>query len=229
MLLDKYIRGDSINVLPQIVDKQFDLILTDPPYNKNWTVDYGMNRRRKDTGIANDYRAEKVILDVFTHCVRVLRDDRPFFCFSSWDAVPFFVEILRDQLGLKYKNMIIWDKCLPNNISGDWKGSFGSVYEVILFFTKGRFILNPKIQGRKNDILKFKNPPVRQRLHPHQKPQELLKTIINYTTKEGDYVLDPFAGVGSTYYAAKELNRRCYAIELEEKWYKNHENNQRTS
>ena len=58
------------------------------------------------------------------------------------------------------------------------------------------------------------------KLHSTQKPLELLRRIIEITTEEGDLILDPMAGVGTTGYAAKALNRNFIMIEKEEKYVK---------
>ena len=55
-------------------------------------------------------------------------------------------------------------------------------------------------------------------LHPTQKPIELLEYLINTYTNENEIVLDNTCGSGSTLVAAKNLNRKCYGIELEEKY-----------
>jgi site-specific DNA-methyltransferase (adenine-specific) len=52
------------------------------------------------------------------------------------------------------------------------------------------------------------------RLHPTQKPVNLLKKLIEIFTDEGDVVIDPCCGSGSTLRAAKELNRDSYGFEI---------------
>ena len=59
-----------------------------------------------------------------------------------------------------------------------------------------------------------------KKLHSTQKPIELLKRIILTTSKEGDVVLDPMAGLGTTGYVANALNRNFIMIEKEEKYIK---------
>jgi site-specific DNA-methyltransferase (adenine-specific) len=55
-------------------------------------------------------------------------------------------------------------------------------------------------------------------LHPTQKPIKLMEYLINTYTKEGDLILDFTCGSGTTLVASKKLNRKCYGIELEEKY-----------
>src|SRR5688572_6205729 len=51
-------------------------------------------------------------------------------------------------------------------------------------------------------------------LHPTQKPISLMKTLIELTTQQGQLVIDPFCGSGSTLVAAKELSRNYIGFEL---------------
>lgn len=58
------------------------------------------------------------------------------------------------------------------------------------------------------------------KIHPTQKPVGLLKQLIEIFTDEGDTVIDPCAGSGSTLRACAELNRNCYGFEVDRKFYK---------
>ena len=55
--------------------------------------------------------------------------------------------------------------------------------------------------------------------HPTEKPVELMRDLIINSTNEGDKVLDPFMGSGSTCLACKQTNREYYGIEIDEKYY----------
>lgn len=58
-----------------------------------------------------------------------------------------------------------------------------------------------------------------EKLHPTQKPVALLKKIIEIFTDEGDVVIDPVAGSGSSLVAALELNRKAYGFEIKKKFH----------
>lgn len=58
-----------------------------------------------------------------------------------------------------------------------------------------------------------------ERLHPTQKPVALLKKIIEIFTDEGDIVIDPVAGSGSSLVAAIEMNRKAYGFEIKKKFH----------
>ena len=58
-----------------------------------------------------------------------------------------------------------------------------------------------------------------EKIHPTQKPIELLKNLISIFTDEGDVVIDPCAGSGSTLVAAERLNRKAYGFEIKKEFY----------
>ncbi len=58
------------------------------------------------------------------------------------------------------------------------------------------------------------------KLHPTQKSVPLLKKLIEIFTDEGDVVIDPVAGSGTTLIAANELNRKAYGFEIKKNYYK---------
>ena len=62
-------------------------------------------------------------------------------------------------------------------------------------------------------------PKITSRLHPTEKPVELLKQLITIATVEGEVVLDSFAGGASTLVAAKECGRRYIGVELSEEYW----------
>lgn len=79
------------------------------------------------------------------------------------------------------------------------------------FRNKGKMIFNCMDWPRDN---------VSEKIHPTQKPVELLKTLIKIFTDEGDVVIDPCAGSGSTLIAAQELKRKAYGFEIKKDFYK---------
>jgi site-specific DNA-methyltransferase (adenine-specific) len=76
-----------------------------------------------------------------------------------------------------------------------------------------------KYQTSPDNILSSNYSSKETGLHPTQKPIVLMKTLIELTTKEGQIVLDPFCGSGTTLLAAKELNRKYIGFELDDDYY----------
>jgi len=58
-----------------------------------------------------------------------------------------------------------------------------------------------------------------EKIHPTQKPVPLLERLIELFTDEGDVVIDPVAGSGSTLMAARNLKRHSYGFEIEKEFY----------
>lgn len=72
-----------------------------------------------------------------------------------------------------------------------------------------------------SNILKVKTEDSDRGLHPTQKAVSLMETIISLVTKEGQVVLDPFCGCGTTLVAAKKLNREYIGFEINPIYYNN--------
>ena len=78
------------------------------------------------------------------------------------------------------------------------------------FNNKGKMIFN---------CMDWERDTETEKLHPTQKPVSLLKKIIEIFTDEGDVVIDPCAGSGSSLVAAIELNRKAYGFEIKKKFH----------
>jgi len=79
------------------------------------------------------------------------------------------------------------------------------------FRNNGKMIFNCFDWPRENEY---------EKIHPTQKPVALLKTLIELFTDEGDVVIDPVAGSGSTLIAAEQLNRKAYGFEIDREFHK---------
>lgn len=120
------------------------------------------------------------------------------------------------DVGFSFIKSLIWDK--QNKIMGQF---YMSQYEYILFFRKGTGI---KINNcGTSDILSIPNKKHKdadgQNYHDTEKPVELMKILVENSTKEEELVLDPFVGIGATPLACQELNRNFVGYELSTKYY----------
>ncbi|MFH0881507.1 MAG: site-specific DNA-methyltransferase [bacterium] len=208
---DTVFAGDNMHVLESMPDETVDLILTDPPYN----INYRSNRRVKKAKfkhIENDNHGDW-IPEFAREAYRVLKDNRHLYCFCRHDTYPEFIKALQDT-GFKIKRTLIWVK--NNHGSGDLKGDYAPQDEWIIYCHKGRRELFGK---RHSNVLVFSRLNSDKLLHSTEKPVELLKFLIEKSTKKGELVLDPFAGSGSTMHAAKELERFYCIVELSDAYY----------
>jgi site-specific DNA-methyltransferase (adenine-specific) len=150
---------------------------------------------------------------------------------------------LRQQL--EFINLIVWH--YPNG--SDSRRFFANRHEMIAWFARSRdYTFNLDAVRERYDEKRLKaylkdkrlNPEVvakgrnptnvwhinrvganaKERLgHPTQKPEELIERIVLSCSNEGDVVLDPFAGVGTTPAVCARLGRGCVAIESDPNYY----------
>lgn len=206
------VKGDALELLPELDSETIDLIVTDPPYGKA----IKMNRRKvKDKlceVIAGDHDLETV-RQVIPELFRVLKPNTAMFMFMSPSTMAQ-VEPWLIEAGFNIKNHIVWDKAAHG--VGDLKGSFASQWECLFLAVKGR----PLLRGhRYNDIWRYPRITSKKMLHMNQKPVELLKRCIAEFSDDGAIVLDPFMGSGSTGVAAIEMNRQFIGIEVDSQFY----------
>ncbi len=180
-----------------------DLILTDPPYGDN--VAYGWNNK-----IIKNNENPLINCNALIEMYRILKQNRSLYIFTNWKHYPFLTEFIIRYTKFNIRHLIVWKK---HNFGLGW--AFRHQYELILVLEKGK----PKYNLTDfSDVQTSSHINHNKLNHPHQKPLDLLKKIILHSSKEGDLILDPFAGSGSTCKACNELNRKWIGIELDERW-----------
>lgn len=205
------INGDCIEIMGNMPSESVDLIVTDPPY----LINYQSRRRvvkEKFDKMINDGEDFNLIADFMKQAERLLKDDSAIYVFCSWHNVDIFKQEFEKYF--KLKNLIVWNK--NSHGSGDLKGSYSPKHELILFGHKGRSLNRGKRIADVIDYAKVNSPDL---THPTEKPVGLLEVFINNSSDEGDMVLDPFAGTGSTGQACKNLGRSFTGIEIDAKYY----------
>lgn len=112
------------------------------------------------------------------------------------------------KAGFRLHNVLVWKKnnCTPNR----W---YMKNCEFIVFLHKGKSF--PIANLGSNQFLEFENIAGKNKLHPTQKPVDLIKVLIENSSKEGDLVLDPFCGSGSTLVSSKKLNRNYIGYDID--------------
>ena len=202
------LQGDCIDLLPKIPDGSINSIITDPPYFLGMTHN-GQKGRFNDLAICKPFYQK-----LFTEYKRVLKPDGCVYFFCDWRSYAFYYPIMNGILGVK--NMLVWDKKSgPGNF-------YNYQHELILFTTK-RNALN--VKGSYNiitGILSFSNGAKKtngEKIHPTQKPIELIEKFIRDSTDSGDTVLDSFAGSGTTGVACINTGRRFIGIELDDNYF----------
>jgi DNA modification methylase len=210
--------GDSRELLTSIADASVDLICTDPPYNLGGysTGNIEMSWRK---AFNNDVAAwDQLAFDPAAwrdEFRRVLKPTGTIFAFTSYNLLGRWHEVFDPAFDTF--QFVVWHKTNPPPKLR--RAGFLNSCELIVAcwdqghtwnFTRQRdmhnFIEAPICAGRE----RVKDP-----VHPTQKPLRVLRQLIEWGSREGDLVLDPFMGVGSTGVAAAELGRRFIGIERE--------------
>jgi site-specific DNA-methyltransferase (adenine-specific) len=226
----KIYQGDCLEILAAIPEDTVDLIFADPPYflsNDGITCHAGkmvsVNKGAwdKSRGADANHEFNKSWLAA---CQRVLKPNGTIWV-SGTAHVIHSVGFAMQQLGMKLLNDITWVKPNPPpNLSCRY---FTHATETLIWaakIKKSRHTFNYKlmreIAGGKQMKSVWQIPaPERDEKrfgkHPTQKPVALLERILLAASNEGDLVLDPFAGSGTTVVAALRLRRGALAVEMD--------------
>jgi adenine-specific DNA-methyltransferase len=208
-------QGDCLEYLQSMESNSVDAVMTDPPYGKGYHDGGPPNvagTKWRGVAIAGDKRADTRFVEEVS---RVLKVGGAFYMFSQWMVESVWIDAIREA-GMNVRNRIIWAK--PHWGMGDPRTTYGPQHETILFASKGRHELKGKRCGDvwvDNSTSAFR----RGRVHPNQKPVELMVKAIERSTSPGDTVLDPFMGSGTTGVACARTGRNFIGVEIEESYF----------
>ena len=217
---DAIYHGDALSLLPRVPSGSVDLIITDPPFAIDFTAQKG-NYNRSGDRVLEGYR--EVPRDEYLpfslawlrEARRVLKEDGSMYVFSGWNQLKDIL-IALDECGFATINHLIW------------KYQFG-VYTKRKFVTSHYHVLfvakNPKTytfhkqDHYPEDVLVINREYWKGRKKtPTKLPAELVEKLVQYSSDEGDLVLDPFLGSGAVAVAAKRLGRRYIGFEIVEEY-----------
>lgn len=223
--LDKFLCGDSVEILREIPDESIDLAITSPPYNLKNSTGNGMKDGRggkwSSAALLNGYanyddnmpydEYVKWQREVITEIMRILKPDGAFFYNHKWRVQGGLIQDRHDIIqGFPVRQIIIWQRAGGINFN---PGYFLPTYEVIYMITKPKFKLVPKANAF-GDVWTFTQE--RNNKHPAPFPVALIDRIINST--HGKIVIDPFMGSGTTALAAKKAGRNFIGIDIAQEY-----------
>ena len=218
---DKVILGDCYEVLQKIDKNSIDLILTDPPYNISRPSNFTKNSdNKKFNNISidfGDWDQEEINLDsLFFEFKRILKTGGTIIIFYDvWKSNN--IKNIAEKYGFKQPRVCQWVKTNPVPINSK-KNYLSNAIEFFFTFVKGK---NATFNSSYDKgIYNFPLCHGKERTtHPTQKPLSLMKVLIEKHSKEGDVILDPFGGSGTTAIASIETGRNYYIIERSEEYY----------
>lgn len=203
------ILGNCLEVIKKIPDKSIQSVITDPPYFMGLTHN-GQKGTLSDLNIATPFFKE-----LFQEIKRVLTEDGCVYFFCDWRGYAFYYPLFDEAFGAD--NMIVWDK-------GGGTGNFYTYnHELIIFHTNNRKFHKKGCKNIIREVHGFCFADTKkqdgEKVHPTQKPVELIKKLMIDSTEEGDTVLDCFGGSFTTGVAGIRTNRNVIAVELTDKYF----------
>ena len=198
--------------MKQIPDNSIDLVLTDPPFNVN--IDYEEHQDNMDD---NDYCiwcAEWIGL-----IYNKMKEGSFAIIFTGDKKVYQIHKAIEEYTSFTFHHFLKWNK--PNS----HRALSGTVFfyktEIAFVLSKGKSDIkriNRKHMHSDTIIQNSVTPLDADWTHPCARPVELYSKIIRGFTNEGDTVLDPFMGSGTTAVACKQLQRNFIGFEISQKY-----------
>jgi site-specific DNA-methyltransferase (adenine-specific) len=204
---------DCLEGLNHIPDYSIDLVVTDPPYG----ISKELNCKGKRLGSTAKLDFNFGEWDTFSKewfhlAVKKTRGWMMTFCAKK--DVGFFIDTLEKD-GFIAVDVLVWQK--PDPIPLNAKSRFLNAWEAVVIGKRPGSTWNSSYE---HNIIKCQAPKGKSRFHPTQKPVELIKKLISLASNEGDIVLDPFMGSGTTAVACIELKRNYIGFELSKEYHK---------
>ena len=238
----KIICGDSTDAETYkklLGDERPVLIFTDPPYSVDYLSAAGMTYSSEKYGgtggkIFNDDKSPAEALEFYKQVLTRLHefstDNASIYWWFASRITDINMEAFR-ATGWHYSQTAIWLKNSLIYSPGQlyhriyepcmvgWKESGGAHYRDIIFSNMTElWTLDKKTFADYLDIWYQKRDPTSKYIHPTQKPVQLAERALKRSSQKGDLILDAFLGSGSTLIAADQLDRRCYGVELDQKY-----------
>lgn len=202
--------------MKNIPDNGIDLVVTDPPYKTITGGDKNGSNSQRPQGMLSGNRKlfkyqnlkPSLWLPSLFNC---LKEGGHAYIFSNAINIEEMLTEARKS-GFKLHNILVWEKnnCTPSQY-------YMKNCEYVLFLRKGKAKWINNI-GDSKTVHKFNNV-IGNKLHPTEKPIDLLEFYIQNSSNEGDTVIDPFMGSGSTGVACINTKRSFIGIELDENYF----------
>lgn len=233
MAIDRILIGDCIAEMNALPAQSVDMVFADPPYNLQLGGDLHRPDNSRVDGVDADWDKlgdfadyDRFTREWLTAARRVMKDDGSIWVIGSYHNV-FRLGVILQDLGFWVLNDIVWRKSNP---MPNFRGRrFTNAHETLIWASKhkeSRYTFNYAAMKTANEDVQMRSDWViplctggerlkkgGRKLHPTQKPEALLHRVLLSSTKQGDVVLDPFFGTGTTGAVARRLGRNFIGIE----------------
>lgn len=210
------IHGDCYEIIPTLKDKSIDLIITDPPYdfkNHGGGSLYKKGTKRMETlNKLNDLDCWEFRPKQFLNLIEPKLKDFYGYFFCNKMIVDEYITWAKER---NYKfDILILSKL---NAGTAFNGHHLNDIEYIVLIRKSGTYFNTKSQF--DDYRKWYQVTCKKRIHPAEKPVELLERFVRVSCPEGGLIFDPFAGSGSTGIACLGERREFLGCEKNDEYY----------
>lgn len=243
MSLEKFINrtivGDCVEQMNKLPAESIDLIFADPPYNLQLNKELSRPDQSKVHGVNESWDQFDSISDYdkYTNlwmnaAKRILKPNGAMWVIGSYHNI-FRLGYIMQDLGFWMLNDLIWRKVNP---MPNFRGRrFTNAHETLIWASKSSSSkytfnyeamksLNGDLQMRSDWLIpictgeeRLKNTDGKK-VHPTQKPENLISRVIMSSSNIGDTILDPFFGTGTTGAVSKKLGRNYIGIEQNAKY-----------
>ena len=228
--MNKIIKGDCIKELAQLKAESIDLVFADPPFNIGYNYDtYEDNK---------SYREYQTFTRQWIECVYPIVKITGNFWVMIGDEYAAELKIIAQKIGFICRDWIVWNYSFGVNCRSKFTRSHAHIFHFVkdvknhkfngesVYVPSVRQLMGDKRANPKgkipDDTWKFSRVAgtfkERQGFHGCQMPERILERIIKVSTDEGDKIVDPFSGSGTTSAVAKKLNRKSKAFDISEEY-----------
>jgi modification methylase len=243
MTIEKFINrtliGDCVEQMNKLPAESIDLIFADPPYNLQLNGELSRPDQTKVNGVNDSWDQFDSVSDYdkytklwMTAARRILKPNGAIWVIGSYHNI-FRLGYIMQDLDFWMLNDIIWRKVNP---MPNFRGRrFTNAHETLIWASKtssSKYTFNYEAMKSLNGDLQMRSDwliPIctgveriknkeGKKIHPTQKPENLLSRVIMSSSNIGDIILDPFFGTGTTGAVAKKLGRNYIGIEQNAKY-----------
>lgn len=206
--------GDCLERMKEIPDGSVDLCISDIPYKlTGGGKGDGVNSKRPKGILTDNSQLMKVpkFEDWLPELYRVMKSGTHIYLMCNFKNLNDLMN-KTVKVGFKHINLLVWEKnnCTPSQF-------YMKNCEYTLLLRKGGSKYINDIGGSKT-VHQFKNI-IGNKVHPTEKPVELMEFYVENSSDVGDVVLDMFMGSGSTGVACVNTNRKFIGIEMDSKYF----------
>jgi len=230
--LYKLHKGDCLPFLQSLPAGSVDAVITDPPYSSGgaFRSDRANSTASKYLGSHGVTTKAQTLPEVLgdsrdalgwafwstlwaTACYEVVKEGGTFMLFSDWRQLPNATNVIQ-AAGFVWRGIAVWDK---GGTSRPMSGRFSHQAEYIVWGTKGALAWDFEKPAHRG-VFTSNVVPSNDRNHQTEKPIDVMSWLLGIT-EEGETVLDPFMGSGTTGVACMKLGRKFIGCEMSGEYF----------